>query len=633
MYKVSIIVVSDTRTSSTDSAGKEIRSFLSSANSGSTYIIDSLEIVKDEGTQIVQAVAAAIGNGVRMILTTGGTGFGIRDVTPESVKPFIVKETPGIVHLIIASSLKKTPMAALSRPIAGLTKENCLIVTLPGSAKAVKEILAELMAVFPHALELSSGGSGKEVHEKMQQEPHSHRHAHSHHHHHHTDSHSHQHLSHDPTQSASKRNRISPYPMIPLSSALSLIFKNTPNLPPTTASLLSSHPSSLIGSVLSSPVVAATPIPPWRSTNVDGYAIKDATVVPGSVYEVVTSKEFDFSKELEAGKACRVNTGGRLPNGTASVIMVEDTEVGDVDLNAEEKTIRVLGGGGSREIRSDVREGDTVLEKGTEITEVGGEIGSIVFVGQTDVQVHRRPVVGVLSTGNEISDLSPSSSSAPTSSKIYDTNRPSLISALRSLNFEVVDLGIAQDTVDDHVRVLKEGIDKCDVIVTTGGTSMGEADLLKPVVERYLEGKIHFGRVAMKPGKPTTFATLPNDTLLFALPGNPASALVTFYVFVLPCLRKMGGLPQERWQLPRVPVTITSDFKLDPRPEFHRVHIIPSLNGDGLIADSTGGQRSSRMISLAGANGLVAVPALEEGGGKTVLKKGERAEAILIGRI
>ena len=171
---------------------------------------------------------------------------------------------------------------------------------------------------------------------------------------------------------------------------------------------------------------------------------------------------------------------------------------------------------------------------------------------------------------------------------------------------------------------------------------MGPTDLLKPVIERNFGGTVHFGRVAIKPGKPTTFATIPvspsnnaRSKPIFALPGNPASALVTFYVFVLPALRKLAGYPEEKRNLPRVRVQVRSFMPFDPRTEFHRVVVKVRKETGVLEAWSTGGQRSSRVASLQGANGLVVVPAKrKEGEGeKKGLEKGEWAEAMLIGEL
>lgn len=206
------------------------------------------------------------------------------------------------------------------------------------------------------------------------------------------------------------------------------------------------------------------------------------------------------------------------------------------------------------------------------------------------VLVQQKPVVAILSTGNELVDIGGNRNDANFNtastdedwSGIWDTNRPTLRAALETLGYRVVDLGIVEDecvlniqsmrcffkltsnSIQAHVDKLNEGLRQADIVLTTGGTSMGATDLLKPVIERNLQGTIHFGRVTIKPGKPTTFATVPvQDTEaggssamkpIFALPGNPASALVCLYIFVIPALRKMGGFVEAECQLPRLRV-------------------------------------------------------------------------------
>jgi gephyrin len=173
-----------------------------------------------------------------------------------------------------------------------------------------------------------------------------------------------------------------------------------------------------------------------------------------------------------------------------------------------------------------------------------------------------------------------------------------------------------------------------DVIVTSGGVSMGELDLLKPTIERSLGGTIHFGRVSMKPGKPTTFATVPfksnvgerEKKVIFSLPGNPASAVVTYHLFVLPSLHKMAGISPVG--LPKVKVVLEQDVKLDPkRAEYQRVSVV--AKADGLLyATSTGFQRSSRIGSFKGANALLCLPTVEG-----PIKKGGKMDALLMGKV
>jgi gephyrin len=208
------------------------------------------------------------------------------------------------------------------------------------------------------------------------------------------------------------------------------------------------------------------------------------------------------------------------------------------------------------------------------------------------------------------------------------------MAAVRSWGFEVIDLGIARDKPSALEETLREAFRGVDVVVTTGGASMGELDLVKPTIERSLGGTIHFGRVAMKPGKPTTFATVPVKNIegervpkvIFSLPGNPASAIVTLHLFVLPSLHHSSGVSPAG--LPRVIVTVAHDFILDShRDEYHRAIVVTGKDGF-LHAWSTGGQRSSRVGSLKSANALLCLPKNSDS-----LPKGAKVEALLMGRI
>ena len=183
-------------------------------------------------------------------------------------------------------------------------------------------------------------------------------------------------------------------------------------------------------------------------------------------------------------------------------------------------------------------------------------------------------------------------------------------------------------------NVLRSAIHRVDVLITSGGVSMGELDLLKPTISQGLGGTIHFGRLSMKPGKPTTFATVEvkgttgvrAKKVIFSLPGNPASAIVTFFVFVLPSLQQASGINPVG--LPKVMVTLEQDIRPDPqRAEYHRALVV--AQADGLLyAKSTGGQRSSRVGSFKGANALLCLKAQKE-----TLSKGSRAEALMMGAL
>jgi gephyrin len=161
---------------------------------------------------------------------------------------------------------------------------------------------------------------------------------------------------------------------------------------------------------------------------------------------------------------------------------------------------------------------------------------------------------------------------------------------MKEMGVEVVDLGIASDTRESLESKIREGLEKADVLLTSGGVSMGELDLIQPILQESLKGKIHFGRVLMKPGKPLTFATVEYNgktKLVFGLPGNPVSSVVTFYLAAVPCIRKLSGFANP--QLPMINVKINKALKLDPeRPEYHRANLSWDNEANMFVATSTG---------------------------------------------
>ncbi|TPX30464.1 hypothetical protein SmJEL517_g05974 [Synchytrium microbalum] len=594
--------------------------------------------------------------GVHLILSTGGTGFGVRDVTPEAVKVLLDKEAPGLVHAMISTSLTITPLAMLSRPIAGIRK-NTIIITLPGSPKGCVENLDAVKPALSHAIELARGGGGDATHRTMlagfsikgkterdassslSSSSHSHSHDHGHGHSH--DRHHDHHMSMDPSEPVTLRPRESPYPMISFLDAVKIVKSHTRLLDTLTRPV---NPD-LVGYVLAQDVFAKEAVPGYRASIVDGYAVI-ASDGRGS-YPVVStstaSASTEEAKPLQSGQIARITTGAPVPPGADAVVMVEYTTLDKVsDDGKTEQVVTITSqanvGQEIREIGSDMKIGERVLAKGELVTAVGGEIGVAASVGVQDVLVYRKPIVAVLSSGNEVvehnhaGDLSYGS--------IRDTNRPTLIAAIRAAGFEVLDLGIATDDPQELANTIQNGLEKAEVLISTGGVSMGELDLLKPVLERQLGATIHFGRVALKPGKPTTFATMPGKTgqdpekLIFALPGNPVSAIVTFYLFVLPSLRLMAGYPSS--DLPIVRAVISEKFPLDPRPEFVRAVLTATPSSTSkesvtIAAVTTGMQRSSRIMSVKAANGLLKLPGRTKE--KSHASPGDVVEAIVIGEI
>lgn len=423
--------------------------------------------------------------------------------------------------------------------------------------------------------------------------------------------------------------------MLSVKEAHDLVAEHTPLTEITTAPVN----SDLVGYVLAQDVVAPEAVPAFRASIVDGYAVIH-TDGPG-VYPVVSISHAAPGSvpKLEHGQIARITTGAPLPPGATAVVMVEETSLkSKTNDGQEEKEVEIHAknvekNDNVREAGSDVQKGSVILAKGTVISANGGEVGLLASVGLYTVKVYRKFKVGVLSTGDEL--VNHTEPRKLNYGEIRDSNRPALLTAIKSCGFPAVDLGIAADKPGSLEKVLKEALEGVDVVITTGGVSMGELDLLKPTIEQSLHGTIHFGRVAMKPGKPTTFATTPEKKLIFALPGNPASALVTFHLFVLPSLRKAAGYGNNS-HLPLVRVIAGEDFKLDPRPEYHRVHIKMQRDGK-LVAYSTGGQRSSRIGSAARANGMLALPSKKDVGEKRgaygAIPQGEPVTAMLWGQI
>ncbi|KAI9332381.1 hypothetical protein BDR26DRAFT_1010595 [Obelidium mucronatum] len=655
---VAILTVSDrvSRGEAEDRSGPALAALVLSAG----WRVADTRVVADDAAAIAAAVAqwtdAAGGAAPGLVVTTGGTGFGARDVTPEAVAPLLERAAPGLVAAMLAAGLAATPLAALARPVAGVRRRS-LVLTLPGSPKGATENLAALLSVLPHAVELVRGGptAGDATHAKMIKDAaHSHSHSHSHSHHK-----SHVHVCHhtsdrvdvsekveafglssDLDATVANRVRKSAYPLIPFDQALKTVMEHATVLSPRVMKVS----DSLAGHILAQDVKAVDPVPGYRASVVDGYAVISSDgpgVYPVSqVQHAGAPDQASDGHILKSGTIARVTTGAMVPEGADAVVMVEDTELVDSSASGEEVNIRILKSAvqkneNIRAIGSDAAVGELILENGSLVSAAGGEVGLLASVGVTDVLAHPHPTISILSTGNELVHYStPSPLPAP---YVRDTNFPSLATAIQAAMPHCTILTsplVAQDTQDSLYNLLHNAIEsQSNVIITTGGVSMGEADMMKSVLERRLGAKIWFGRVLMKPGKPTTFATVEKngvEKLIFALPGNPVSALVGFYLFVLPALRKMAGYPSPNLQ--SVLAKVAHSIQLDARPEFYRVHLsleLDSVNGvTRFIAHGTGSQMSSRMLSMRGANALLKLPpATSE---KQSLAEGDVVEAFLI---
>ncbi|KAJ3388557.1 hypothetical protein HDU84_009655 [Entophlyctis sp. JEL0112] len=502
------------------------------------WTVSQKTIVEDDLVAIQRSVLAwtdPVFTRVDLVIITGGTGFGVRDVTPEAVSAILDKRATGLDIAMLTASLAITPMAALSRPVCGVRK-NSVIVTLPGSPKGAVENLSAILKMLPHAVELARGDThaGESVHKRMALHNSNLRSRSSttgasrniRHVGHvcvHKSDQIHDSsdakisafgLSRDLAAPVAQRSRKSLYPLVPFEDALELVLSHASLLPAVSMKVS----ENMINHVLAEDVKVKEPVPNYRASIVDGYA----------------NAGDNSSISLAQGTVARVTTGAQVPANANAVVMVEDTELVASNAAGEEQTVRILVqaklGENIREIGSDASVGDVLLQAGSLISAAGGEVGLLASIGHTEVKVYEHPRVAILSTGNELVHYSTPSPLAPP--LVRDTNSLTLHAALKTaMPACVVETPPpAKDTADSLAELLKMTLSgNANVVITTGGVSMGETDIVKSVLERNSGAQIWFGRVLMKPGKPTTFATVKRndgvEKLIFCLPGNPVSAL------------------------------------------------------------------------------------------------------------
>jgi molybdopterin molybdotransferase len=388
--------------------------------------------------------------------------------------------------------------------------------------------------------------------------------------------------------------RASTYPLVDADVAAALVLDRTPVLPKERAAI-----GEAVGRVLAEDMSAPAELPAFATSAVDGFAVRAADA--GETLRVVgeSAAGRPFTGGVERGMAARILTGGVLPAGADTVVMVEDVRLAG-EVVTVPKDLRP--GSNFHRPGADVKAGELVLRAGTQLG--AAELGLAAALGFAEVDVFRRPRVALLSTGDELVEVG----RKPGPGQITDSNRWALLAALREAGVEVRILGIGPDEPEALRRLVVDALGAADVLVTSGGVSVGTHDLVKPLLESL--GTVHIGRVKLKPGKPFTFATLPDGKLAFGLPGFPVSSLVTFEVFVRPALRKMQGFARLQRPTLRVRLGYNARATAD-RTEYQRV----TLRRDGaeLVAETTGSQSSSRLLSLAGAHALVRIAPGDEG--------------------
>ncbi|XP_047243493.1 gephyrin b isoform X6 [Girardinichthys multiradiatus] len=741
--RVGVLTVSDScfRNLAEDRSGINLKDLVHDPSLLGGMIV-AYKIVPDEIDEIKETLVDWCDEKeLNLILTTGGTGFAPRDVTPEATKEVIEREAPGMSLAMLMGSLNVTPLGMLSRPVCGI-RGKTLIINLPGSKKGSQECFQFILPALPHAIDLlrdavvkvkeavdeledlpspppplspppnssprrQTEDKGVQCEDEDEEKKDSGVAS--------TEDSSSSHitaasiaakipdsiisrgvqvlprdaasLSTTPSESpraqatsrlstascptpklqcrleglkddrrrtfssrvqsrcsskenilrsshsavditkVARRHRMSPFPLTSMDKAFITVLEMTAVL----GTEIINYRDGM-GRVLAQDVYAKDNLPPFPASVKDGYAVRAADG-PGDRFIIGESQAGEQpTHTVMPGQVMRVTTGAPIPCGADAVVQVEDTELlRESEDGTEELEVRILvqarPGQDIRPIGHDIKRGECVLAKGTHMGP--SEIGLLATVGVTEVEVQKFPVVAVMSTGNEL--LNPEDDLHP--GKIRDSNRSTLLATIQEHGYPTINLGIVGDNPDDLLNALNEGISRADVIITSGGVSMGEKDYLKQVLDIDLHAQIHFGRVFMKPGLPTTFATLDIDgarKLIFALPGrNPVSAVVTCNLFVIPALRKMQGILDPRPTI--IKARLSCDVKLDPRPEYHRCILTWHHQEPLPWAQSTGNQVSSRLMSMRSANGLLMLPPKTEQ--YVELHKGEVVDVMVIGRL
>ena len=390
-------------------------------------------------------------------------------------------------------------------------------------------------------------------------------------------------------------------------------------------------PEAAEGMALAGSITSPVTLPPWDNSAMDGYAVQGDSIAGASresprhlrVTGVVRAGEV-AGEAVAAGEAVRIMTGSPVPAGADCVVRVEDTD-------AERRPGRVAvfserdRGRNVRPAGQDMLAGTTVLRRGTSLGP--GQIGVLAACGLTSVEVHRRPLAAVLASGDEIVPAERFAEVAA-GRAIPDTNGPVLAAAVRDAGGEAVRPGIARDTEESVREHILRGTERADLLITIGGASMGEGDLFKRVLDD-LGYQPDFWRARVRPGSPFGFGHLPVEgrepVPVFGLPGNPASAFVTFHLFARPFISALAG---HRHPLPPTLRARAGDAMRGPMglAVYPRVRLRPAPGG-GWVATLAGPQSSALVAPTGHADGLAVIPE-----GVQAVNEGEELEVLLFGR-
>ncbi len=348
---------------------------------------------------------------------------------------------------------------------------------------------------------------------------------------------------------------------------------------------------------LAEAIISPINVPAHTNSAVDGYALHSRDLPTENeectltVQATVLAGQF-LSTECLPKHCIRIMTGAPMPNGLDTVIMQEhcQREANTIQIDARHKAgqnVRLAG--------EDISQGATVLAAGKKLTPP--DIGLLASLGMPEIKVKRKLRIAISSTGDEIYSLA----QTPPAGGLYDSNRYSLLAALDRADIEIINLGIIRDQESDLLTSFNNAADYADIIISTGGVSVGEADFTKAALQS--SGQINFWKVAIKPGRPVAFGKVKQSTF-FGLPGNPVAVLLTFYQFVLPAIEKMLGITDQ----PIAPIikarSLETLRKKPGRTEFPRGIVSQAKNGEWQVK-TTGKQGSGILSSMSTANAFI----------------------------
>ena len=359
------------------------------------------------------------------------------------------------------------------------------------------------------------------------------------------------------------------------------------------------HIRDALGRVLASDVISPVNVPGHDNSAMDGYAVRFADLKQDSEATLkIIGTAFagqPFEGSVGAGEAVRIMTGAVVPQGADSVIMQERATVNGDNVSV---TAVPQAGTNTRKAGEDLKKGEPALKKGQLVRPA--ELGLMASLGIGEVSVYRRLRVAFFSTGDELVSIGQPLGAG----QIYDSNRYTLYGMLTRAGCEVLDMGVIRDTPEDIEQAFAEASDAADVIITSGGVSVGEADFVKQILDRL--GEVLFWKIAMKPGRPMAYGKI-GKAHFFGLPGNPVAVMVTFYQFVRDALAVLQGQSSVK-PLPTMKVRCTGPIKKAPgRTEFQRGILSRSEDGEWTVRP-TGDQGSGILSSMSQAHCFIVLP-------------------------